>query len=586
MSQASPSNDVLFEQLAKRKKRRRLKTVLIVLAIVLTLITALVVTVARLRQRVMEEFANQTPDVLTFEVTRDTLETTISASGTLEQMDLLSVEVPAGVEIIEVLVQQDDQVQEGDILAKVNMSTVLGAMSSLQTRLDELDARIADAKNDEVQPYLTAGAGGRLMELFVAEGDDIASCMMKNGSLGTLSLDGLLAVEIPLKGTSLETAQEVLVRYGEDQELKGKVELVREETAVIVFSDEKILPGTGVKVYTVPKEKEAEPALLGEGSATIHSPLSLTGFAGTVEKIYVQPGEKVSAGTDIFRLTNTSYSTNYDTLLRQRSDLEEELMDLLNLYRDGAVLSPISGLVDSVDYSEEENSSPAASSGSASLQGQMMEYASSMGAGMSGAASQLAGMTPESGGTKLLTIDPLEKMSMTVGIDENHILALKEGQKVDITISSLDGEEVFPGEVTEVIKVSFGEASISGSGLASAFMGQAASGVTEYTAKIELARTEGMLPGMSAEAGIHIEGTENVLVIPIDALHQTSSSYYVYTSFDEETGEYGGKVNVEPGMQSTKMVEILSGLEEGQTVYYVEKQEFDFFEQFYGRGRR
>ena len=31
-----------------------------------------------------------------------------------------------------------------------------------------------------------------------------------------------------------------------------------------------------------------------------------------------------------------------------------------------------------------------------------------------------------------------------------------------------------------------------------------------------------------------------VLVIPIDALHQTSSSYYVYTSFDEETGEYGG----------------------------------------------
>ena len=39
-------------------------------------------------------------------------------------------------------------------------------------------------------------------------------------------------------------------------------------------------------------------------------------------------------------------------------------------------------------------------------------------------------------------------------------------------------------------------------------------------------------------------------------------------------------------MQSTKMVEILSGLEEGQTVYYVEKQEFDFFEQFYGRGRR
>ena len=62
----------------------------------------------------------------------------------------------------------------------------------------------------------------------------------------------------------------------------------------------------------------------------------------------------------------------------------------------------------------------------------------------------------------------------------------------------------------------------------------------------------------------------------MDALHQTSSGYYVYTSYDEDTQEYGGRVDVVPGLSNSNYVEIKSGLSEGDVVYYTESQTFDF----------
>ena len=488
----SPTNDQLFEQLAKRKRRRRVRTIVIVVLIVLAVIAALAAVVSRLRQRVLEEYNSHKQEVLAFTVTRDTLTTNVSGSGTLTQVDLTAVEVPTGVEILEVLVEAEEEVEEGQILATLNISTVLSGMASVKTQLDELDQQIASAKKDEVDPYMTAGVDGRIKELFVTEGDDIAAVMMKQGSLGTISLDGQMGVVISSgqdQGAFAELSQgdPVLVRFAEASEnesseeklvtVDGKIELIRDSGITIVFPDAKVQPGQTVTILLKPEEKEDPEIEIGSGECYIHSPLSIIGFAGTVEKIYVKVDEKVKAGDDLMRLTNTSYSTNYDTLLRKREDLEEDLKELLDLYRDGAVLSPISGRIDSVDFSEEDSAAADASAGSYSgLQSQMMEYA---GMGSYDVSDMIGSGSGEK--TKIVTIDPEQSMSVTIGIDENHILALEEGQTADVKISSFDTEEVFTGVVTEVIKRASGEADIQMSGLASAFMGTAASGVTEYT---------------------------------------------------------------------------------------------------------
>ena len=54
-------------------------------------------------------------------------------------------------------------------------------------------------------------------------------------------------------------------------------------------------------------------------------------------------------------------------------------------------------------------------------------------------------------------------------------------------------------------------------------------------------------------------------------------------AFDEETQQYGGKVDVVSGMQNDEYAEILSGLQEGDTVYYTKQQNlFDFFANMMG----
>ena len=59
---------------------------------------------------------------------------------------------------------------------------------------------------------------------------------------------------------------------------------------------------------------------------------------------------------------------------------------------------------------------------------------------------------------------------------------------------------------------------------------------------------------------------DNAVIIPAAALHQTSSSSYVYTSFNEETQEFGGLVEVTVGITNNSQAEITSGLKEGDTV--------------------
>lgn len=143
-------------------------------------------------------------------------------------------------------------------------------------------------------------------------------------------------------------------------------------------------------------------------------------------------------------------------------------------------------------------------------------------------------------------------MSVTIDVDESDILSLELNQIADITVRSI-GEEVLSGVVTEIDKTDSSGA---------------------YTAVITLDKVEGMLPGMTASVDVRIEGVDDALLIPVDALHQTSSGYYVYTAYDEETENYGGKVDVVPGLSNSNYVEIKSGLEEGDTVYYTEAQDF------------
>jgi multidrug efflux pump subunit AcrA (membrane-fusion protein) len=147
------------------------------------------------------------------------------------------------------------------------------------------------------------------------------------------------------------------------------------------------------------------------------------------------------------------------------------------------------------------------------------------------------------------TISQSENMKLTISIDELDILSIQEGQKVTVTLDALEGEE-FEGEITKI------NYTASNNG-----------GVTKYTAEVTIPKTDSMLSGMNASATIITESVEDVLTIPADALQEHGNSTYVYTEEDSD-GNLSGEVEVETGLSDGNTVEIISGLEEDETIYY------------------
>ena len=511
-NQQNERADALFEELSKNKKKKKRKIIRTVIIIVLVIAIALAAAVAILSRKVRERFATSDVEVLSYEATRDTISTTVSGSGVLAQVDLEQLTVPAGVEITDVLVEADDAISQGDVLATVDMASVMSAMSNLQAELDELDEEISDAKGDEVSSYIKAGVSGRVKIIYAQTDTSVSSCMAENGALAVLSLDGYMAVDI--ETDELSKGDSVTVTLADGEEITGAVESAAGGKATVLVTDNG--PAYGEEV-TVASEDGTE---LGKGNLYIHSSLGITGYAGTVSTVSAKENQQVYSSSTLFTLKDTSSSANYDTLLRQREEKEETLMELLAIYRDGAVLAPMDGLISSVEYS---------------------------------------GTSTEDAETSLLTIYPNVSMSVTIGIDETDILALEVGQEADVEVSSVSQDETYTGIVTEISKTA-----------------STSSGVTQYSAVVTLDKVEGMLPGMTASVDVKIEGVEDAIIIPLEALHQTSASSFVYTSYDEETQQYGGMVEVTTGMQNSNYVEITSGLSEGDTVYYTESQTFSF----------
>lgn len=545
MNEQNQHAEALFETLSKNKKMRRRKVIRTVLMIIGILAVILVATVIVLTKKVEKRFAAAAAEVQTHVVTTGTIHTIVSGSGVLTEEDLEEISVPSGVTVNEVMVDAGDTVRKGDLLATVDMAAVMTSLSSLQEQMDALDKSINAAKGEEAGTQIMAGVSGRVKILYAEENMDVSLCMAEHGALAVLSLDGYMALD--LETDQLSKGDLVTVTREDGKVYEGKVSTAAGKTVTVLVTDNG--PQYGEKVTVSTKDGVS----LGQAELYIHNPLGVTGYAGTVRNVVAKENAAVTAQSVLFNLKDTSFSANYDTLLRDRADLEETLMELLTIYRDGALLAPMDGMISSVEFDDEDSvsSSAAASSSVAALYG----YSTT---------TTTAAAVSE--GT-ILTLYPDLQMRITIGIDETDILALEEGQEAEIVVSSV-GDEVYPGSVAEISKVA-----------------DTSTGVTQYSAEVLLDKAPGMLPGMTADVDIKIKGAENALIIPVEALHQTSRGSFVYTFYDQETKQYGGRVDVVPGMQNDTYAEILSGLKEGDTVYYTKQENiFAYFASMMGGG--
>ena len=554
-----------MNRLSAQQKKKRKKRIAVTLVIVAVVIALAAVLLMMLRDTITEKYAdNEEVEVLSATVTTGSIRTTVSGSGSLAYEESEEVVLPAGVILDEIHVRHRETVEEGDFLATANIESVITAMAELQEELDELDVELSEAEAEEVDDEITSPVDGRVKKVFAGAEEDVTAVMYEHGALVLLSLDGYMTLEIDLSpeeegaeksdrasremgwGSSeaeetepteeelaalaaaeeaaaavaeivaeLEVGDKVSVTDSYDDTFTGTVDRVTEDVLRILVSDtDAVYADTGV--VTV------DGVEIGSGTFAIHEPLAITGSAGAIEGIYVSRGDWVEAGDTLISLMNTTYTAHYESLLKERAALEENLQTLIQIYNEGGLYAPISGTVDSLTYNTRNAEA-------------------------------------ETTETTVMTIRPSENIIVTVYVDETDVLSLSVGQEATITVSSID-DETFTAEVTEIDTE-----------------GTSSGGVTTYAVTMTMERTDDMRSGMNATAAIAIAGAEDALLLPEDAVQKSRDTYYVYTSLDEETGSPAGTASVEIGVTGNGNMEILSGLSEGDTVYYTpEEEQFSF----------
>ncbi len=154
-------------------------------------------------------------------------------------------------------------------------------------------------------------------------------------------------------------------------------------------------------------------------------------------------------------------------------------------------------------------------------------------------------------GDVLLTVTPLDTMTVTIAVDEKDIASVKTGMTAQLTMNALP-DQTFEGQVTRVAQTG------SGNG-----------GSSKFDVEITLSRESDMLPGMSTTAQLTLYEKMDVLTLPVAALRDEGGKTLVYTGKDKKTGEPANPVEVTTGLSDGENVEILSGIDSGTTVYYL-----------------
>lgn len=142
-----------------------------------------------------------------------------------------------------------------------------------------------------------------------------------------------------------------------------------------------------------------------------------------------------------------------------------------------------------------------------------------------------------------------EEMTLEIAIDELDIAGVRPGQEVSVTVDALD-REVFTGVITDIGNT-----------------GTSSGGNSKFTVEITLPRSGQMLSGMNASVSIPLDTSANVLTIPVAALAEEGTRTMVYTGCDED-GNLCDPVDVTLGISDGEYVQILSGLEPGDSFCY------------------
>ena len=160
-------------------------------------------------------------------------------------------------------------------------------------------------------------------------------------------------------------------------------------------------------------------------------------------------------------------------------------------------------------------------------------------------------------GSDLCTIYDLSYLEMTINVDELQVSSLSVGQTVQVTADAVQ-DRTYEGIVTRV-----------------SMKGDTSGGTTTYPVTVRIDETDGLRPGMNANAEIVVAQAKNALAVPNAAVVRGS---YVLVTQDSPSAVNADPdmvapdgfvyVKVKLGVSDSDYTQVVSGLTAQDTVGY------------------
>ena len=462
-------------------------------------------------------------------VERRTITKSLSSSGTLEPADAYTVSTLVSAEIL------SDTFEEGDLVEKDQLLYTLDSSdaSTSQTQAQNSHSRAQSSYDTAVKSkYPAADMTGTVSEVYVNNGDAVnaGTELMKIVGDNNIYIDFVFTYA---GNSAFYVGQSATIFInGFAGTTAGTVTAVSSGTTVSGNA-----AGSGRQMTTV-RVKAVNPGLVtadytatavignyssyGNASIKVASTSTVTASAsGKVTGLSWLPGDTITSGERICTITGDRVDDQIENAKISLNNAQTSLENAADKLDDYKVTAPISGTVVT----------------KTAKAGDKIEGGSS--------------------GT-LCTIYDLSYLEMTMSIDELDISDVEVGQTVQITADAVE-DTTYTGVVTKV-----------------SVAGNTSGGITTYPVTVRIDETDGLRPGMNVDAEIVLSESADTLAIPSGVVNRgntvliTADSPSAANAADQEAPEGYVYVEVETGVSDDSYTEILSGLQEGDTVAYIQ----------------
>ena len=447
---------------------------------------------------------------------------TLSGTGTLNPANTYTVKSLVDGKVLTGTIEEGNIVEESNVLYTIDSSD-----ASTNFEKAEIAMQQAQRSYDKVvdRQYVRAEVAGVVSSLKVTKGDEVTS-----GQEVAVIRDSsrmLLTLEFPAAdAANFSVGQSAAVTLdGTFEQLDGTVTSVSGTDALsagnLLTRTVTITVKNAGGLTTAQAATASINGVSSIGSATFayQAERTLTAqAAGTVTSINVQEGSDVAKDDIILGLSGDDLTESIQSASESLRSAEISMQNLQDAMNNYTITAPISGTIIEKDAK--------------------------------------VGDAVKAGDTLCIVYD-LSYLEMSINVDELQISSISVGQQVQITADAVP-DKTYVGTVTRV-----------------SMKGASNGGTTTYPVSIRIDDTDGLRPGMNANAEIVVAEAKNALVVPNAAVVRGS---YVLVTKDSpsaanadttmEAPEGFVYVPVKTGVSDDDYTQIVSGIQEGDTIGY------------------